>query len=132
MSIPTTTDSRHSAKPNRKRTLLAIVIVVVVLAAVAAYVLTPPLTVTVSGSVSVKSAYQVMFETSNSFQISAAVNNVGSYSITLPNQHSYDVFVSYTSPGGGPGLVDHVTTPCGTLLLYQSTKLGPYHFDVSC
>lgn len=132
MSNPATNDSAPSAKPKTTRNIIAVAIVAVILAGVGVYVLTPPQTVAVMGSVSLPSAQQVIFVTSSSFQYLATVDSAGSYSISLQNQQTYNVYVIYTAPSSGPGPPNQAVASCGTLPLSQSTKLAPYHFDIKC
>jgi hypothetical protein len=129
MSISSTTALTRSVKPKTIKLIIAVTIVVIILASVGAYVLTPPLTVSVTGFVRVAGAYEIIFGTGSSFY-SVAVDSVGSYSISLPNQHAYDVSVHWIfryTPTSSPIPQAYY---CGTLSLYQSTKLGSWEYNI--
>jgi len=103
-------------------------VLAIVLAGAITYLLIPPLTISVSGVVSLQSAYQVSFDALSQFPYTVRVDNVGRYSISLPNQQSYEVFL-YVERGSGYGLAGLLR--CGTIDLYQTTKLGStYNYNI--
>ena len=113
---------------HRRLIFIGFVILAIVIAGAITYLLIPPLNVTVSGSVSVQSAYQVSFESLSQFPYSANVDSGGRYSISLPNQQSYQVLL-YSTAGSRPGAVALLS--CGTLDLYQTTQLGSsYSYNI--
>lgn len=116
----------------RTRTRLIVigfVIVAIVIAGAVTYLLIPPLTITVSGFVSIQSAYQVTFDSLLQFPYSVKVDSAGRYSISLQNQQSYDVLL-YTGASSGSGVA--ALLRCGTLDLYQTTQLGSsYNYNIA-
>ncbi len=115
-------------RTNKRLIVIGLSVMTVIIAGAVAYLLIPPLTINVSGFVSVQSAYQVNFDTLSQFPYSVRVDSAGRYSISLPNQQSYEVFL-YSEGGSGPGIV--ALLRCGTLDLYQSTKLGSsYNYNI--
>src|SRR6267143_2632789 len=101
--------------------VIGFVIVAIVIAGTITYLLIPPLTITVSGFVSIQSAYQVNFDSLSQFPYSVKVDNAGRYSISLPNKQSYSVFLNTeASPGYGVA----TSLRCGNLDLYETTQLG--------
>ncbi len=115
---------------NRPLTILIIVVIIVAVAlslvAYVSYVYTPPLMATVSGFVNIQGAHQVNFISRSSFlTYSAFIGSDGRYSITLPNQRDYSVYVRWTDSSGRDW-----SSSCGTLSLYQTTKLGSYDYGI--
>ena len=117
----------------RKRTnvrlrVVGLAVVVIVMAGALMYLLIPPLTIDVSGVVSIQSAYQVNFDSLSQFPYSVRIDAAGRYSISIPNQQSYVVFL-YLDSSSGNGLA--ALLRCGTIDLYQTTKLGSaYNYDI--
>ncbi len=101
----------------------------VVVAGAITYLLIPPVTINVSGSVSVQSAYQVNFDSLSQFPYSVKVDSAGRYSVSLPNQQSYSVLL-YTQASSGSFVA--ALLKCGTLDLYQTTQLGSsYSYNIA-
>ena len=117
----------------RKRTnvrlrVIGLAVVVIVIAGAITYLLIPPVTIDVSGVVSIQSAYQVNFDSLSQFPYSVRIDAAGRYSISIPNQQSYEVFL-YLESSSGNSLA--ALLRCGTIDLYQTTKLGSaYNYNI--
>jgi hypothetical protein len=114
---------------HRRLIVVGLVIVAIVIAGGITYLLIPPLTITVLGVVGIQSAYQVSFDSLSQFPYSVRVDSAGRYSVDLPNQQSYQVFLNVES-SSGYGIA--ALLRCGTLDLYQTTKLGStYSYNIA-
>jgi len=103
-------------------------VVLIVIAGAITYLLIPPLTIDVSGVVSIQSAYQVNFGSLSQFPYSVRIDAAGRYSISIPNQQSDEVFL-YLERSSGNGLA--ALLRCGTIDLYQTTRLGSaYNYNI--
>src|SRR2546425_5223742 len=115
-------------RTNARLRVIGFTVVAIVIAGAVTYLLIPPLTINVSGIVSIQSAYQVSFGSLWQFPYSARVDTAGRYSIILSNQQSYEVFLNLESSSGN-GIA--ALLRCGTVDLYQTTKLGStYTYDI--